>query len=126
MKEYKVTLNMISDTSLTEDKIRAILNETKTVVSQRQIKDGILWSVGSSLCKDEPILEHIKELSCLFHLELLSSNTSLFKKIYLDIAVLYDTYTCSLSLPKSCIDTIAYNFPFVDLEISCYPTDSEA
>lgn len=123
MKEYTVSLNMISDISLEEDQITATMKGKKVFISQRELKEGVLWSIESSSGKDASIQEQIKDLSGLFNYKKLDRTFGLFRKVYIDIAVYYDTYTCSVSLSNSIIETVTKFFPLADIEITCYPTD---
>ncbi len=124
MKEYNVSLNLVTDFSVKEEHLLNFFENKDLLLSHKKIDSGVLWIIEPFLKKDDSVTDQIISISELILPNLLEKHKDIFKRIYIDIAVFYDTYVCSVNFTGECLRYISGIYPETDIEITCYPTDN--
>lgn len=123
MKDYEVSLVIITNTSVYESQIQKLFKIREIEISKRDIDDKILWRIEFE--NSDHILGSIKSITSIICVESLEKCTNILEKIYFDIVVYCDTYTCSFTLSNECLQLIAGLHPKLFIEVTCYPTEEE-
>ncbi len=123
MKEYIISLNFITSSSVKKKLISDQLNLKDDKIHCQKLENDMLWRIESSLDKESSIIEHIGCIVSMVPSDLSSDFGELIKEMYIDIGVFYDTLTCSVSLSGKCINLINKTFNNIDIEITCYPCE---
>ena len=97
------------------------------IVNYSSIEEGLLWWVRPSEVKDEaPLDEWIEAIASLNLINYLPKYIEKIVSVNFDLAVFFDTDSCSISLSGEFLKFIHDLYPVIELEITCYPTDFEA
>ncbi|WP_124327401.1 hypothetical protein [Desulfonema ishimotonii] len=126
MKNYRTSLNIITSPDTNIDQVAQLLGTCPSNLTHRIIDIGILWQLKSDLEANAFLSEHIKSTISFVSGNISSASVNFIKKIYFDIVIFYDTFTCSLSLENKYIKQILSINSEIDIEISCYPTDDNS
>ncbi len=121
MKEYDISLIFITSSSIRKDQLTELFVKKDLQLSSRETDTGLLWRLEALSDKNESLSDQIKFITSVTSHSLLADNKELFRDIYLDIAVFYDTYTCSVNLSGDCLRLISELWPEIDMEITSYP-----
>ncbi len=123
MKEYMVSLVFITHSSVKEDQMLKIFNSSKIELSCRDVNTDKLWGLKLDMDNKESIIEQIESITSLINTNALANSDKLFKSVYFDIGICYDTFTCTVGLKNDLLKKIFDILPQINIEITCYPTD---
>jgi uncharacterized Fe-S cluster-containing MiaB family protein len=121
MKEYMVSLNLVTNLTVTEKDVIKLF-PAATRLNHRAIGDKELWRLESQLGKQESIPKQIESILSFARGNRLFEIGSLIKMLYFDIGVFFDTANCSVTIPSDCLRSITRLSPEIGIEITCYPT----
>ena len=105
MKEFMVSLNIITNSLVNNDDMLNELGIPKMDIDKRESTDSIMWIIESMHDKSMSILEHIIYLSSLFDDDKIIIPNQVIKDIYLIIGVVYDTATCTVAFSSEMLRT---------------------
>lgn len=130
MKKLLVSLDIITDLTLSELSARLGRNPSQQYSHEKGEARGIndvftetVWRLDSRIPATATLEEHLDNLAAQCPpAELLRSGTlPQGSRVYVDVAVFFDSANASISIPSKCIDIIrAYG---ATLEVNCYPSE---
>jgi hypothetical protein len=85
----------------------------------------VLWRVESEADENSSILDQVRSIISIISFDSFKKYSELFEKIYFDIAIYHNTYTCSINLPGECLKLIVGLDPAICIELTCYPAEEE-
>lgn len=118
MKRFGVSLDVIVSDGKMPD-FFASPGIDSANLSSRRLRDGTLWRLES--LEDDLSLQ--EQVESIFALVPPAKVTGPGVRAYLSIAVYYDTATCSIQIPPTCISML--HDSGIAIEITCYPTSEE-
>ena len=122
MKQYDATLVFITASSMMKSQLLAIVKKTDVILSKRKIDSEILWRLEPLSGESSSVSEQIKSITSVISKKSLQEQRGLFKEVYFDVVIDYDSYTCSLKLPNECLQNMTKLCQDISVEITCYPT----
>lgn len=126
MKTYNVSLNFIVSNSEGLYRLRNFFVNNKTVVfGERILDDEILARIEPCNKNEKSALDQIAVISKALDYTTLIAKVEFYEKIYIDIAIYYTTFTCSMSLSGEFIKYCLAIHPQIDIDLTCYPTDDD-
>ncbi len=125
MKEYLVSLDIITSSSVTDSQLAELLGLSRSLLAQRETKRGRLWRLISDVDQKVPFEKHIETLLTMIPTNLVIGSDSVISRIYLSIGILYDSATCSIRLTKEQLHFLVSKCPDLDIEITCYPCEKD-
>ncbi len=124
MKEFDVSLVFLTDASMDKSQILPVCKGADEYLTERILDSDKLWRVESSSEADGSIVSQIKSIQSIISVERLKNHKQL-KKLYFDIAVYHNSYTCSISLSSDSLNLIKAVHPEIGVEFTIYPADEE-
>ena len=118
-----MSLDFITHLSVDEGTLLSELGLVGLSLHRKQAKDSVIWMLESQLDRDRPLSDHVGYLCSLFHNSKVTVPSDIIKEIYLDIGVLYNSVTCTLSLSNVILSALTEVFPHSGIEITCYPSE---
>jgi hypothetical protein len=122
LKQYDATLVFITASSIMKSQLLAIVKKTDVTLSKRKIDSEILWRLEPLSGESSSVSEQIKSITSVISKKSLQEQRGLFKEVYFDVVIYYDSYTCSLKLPNECLQNMTKLCQDISVEITCYPT----
>lgn len=122
MKEHMISINFVTSLSIDERTLLREIGLADCALHRKETKDNNIWMLESTLEQHLPVADHINYLCSLFNQNKIVIDSKILTHIYLDIGVLYDTMTCTLTLPNNLIRALTAIFPDLSIEIACYPS----
>jgi len=101
VKEYMVSLIFATSSSVEEDQLLRLFDSNQIELSYKRVDTEILWGLKSNADNKESIDDQIKSITSKLNKSAIVDSDDIFKKVYLDIGVCYDTYTCTVSLSNN-------------------------
>src|SRR5213594_988736 len=121
MREYIVLLD-IETPPMSAEKFSQTFGVQASKFEMKELRNGMLWRAESPLGKKATLLEHV--ISLLRKYPIRDRNhqktNKATHKAYLNVGVLYDTYTCTVEVPFQCINVLKHHG--VGMHLCCYPT----
>ena len=126
MKEYIVSLNILTSSSATSEQLSEFLGIPDSMPIHRKIDRGLLWRIESDLEKQTPLNEHVNILISRLPSTISMCPNDFIQEIYLSIGVFHDSVTCTVSFPNECLKFVLSKCPKMAIEIACYPCEEES
>jgi hypothetical protein len=89
-------------------------------LSKRELPDESLWRIASPANEGATIEEQVQALNEVIAFGKLSDKPI---RAILSVAVFYDTLSCTVQIPPSCLDLLAGSR--LTIEVICYPVAEE-
>jgi hypothetical protein len=122
MREYIVLLD-IETPPMSAENFSQTFGVPASKFEKKELQKGMLWRAESPLGKRATLLEHIISLFRKYPVRDRNhqKRNKATHKAYLNIGVLYDTYTCTVEVPSQCISVLKQHG--VGMQFCCYPTE---
>ena len=115
----------LSDASVNRAQVVEIVKGNEVYLSDREIHSGVLWRVDSKVDENSSVLDQVRSIISIISFDSFKKYNELFEKIYFDIAIYHNTYTCSLNLSGECLKLITGLDPEIGIELTCYPAEED-
>jgi hypothetical protein len=119
MKEYLVSLDILTPL-ISPRQFTNRFGVAASLFQTRKLKKDILWSLESHLGGKATLADHVKAIFKKIPVIVLEGKR-FPTSAYINVGVLYDTYTCSVGVPADCVSLLEKHG--LGMEFSCYPTD---
>lgn len=119
MREYIVSIDIITALTASSYRISQLLGVSKSMLNYKIVNNEIIWKLPSELDNNTELIDHIEHILSFVYFDLNSKVD--FRSIYLNIGVLYDTFTCTVELTSEYLSLIKSKIPEIGIEITCYP-----
>ncbi len=126
MKEYIVSLDFLTSTSVTALQLSELIGIEETALTSRpsqRIEDGIYWRFEPAADDKADLTAGIELVSANVHPQHPIREDGNIKDIYLSIGALYDTFECSVCLPCPSLALLTTKFPDLGITNVTYPVD---
>lgn len=121
MKQYSVSLNIMTNRSVTASSLAVALEVTTSLLEMRSERDLVLWTIEPNLDKRGSLGDKIESILGIFPNGKAIKTPKQVVSIYLVIAVYYDSATCTVDIPSNFLGRMLSKLPEMVLEIVCYP-----
>ncbi|MFH0926673.1 MAG: hypothetical protein V1872_13750 [bacterium] len=125
MKEYMVSLDIITSLSTTSQSMSELLGSRCSMLECTEIDHGSLWRLESNLDEKVSLKAHVESIIAMIPSGISVKSNDFIKELYLVIGVLYYSATCTVTFPFECISLLISKFPGINIEIICYPCSEE-
>lgn len=121
MKQFSVSLDVVTPGEVMPTFFEGLGIDSANF-SSRRLREGMLWRLESDLSEDEDasIQEQVDSIFALVAPDKIRGNGI---RAYISIAVYYDTATCSVEIPPTCISMLQGSG--IAIEVTCYPISEE-
>jgi hypothetical protein len=121
MKEFIVSLDIVTQ-KMSAKEFSNTFSVNPSVFIQKEFEDYMLWRAESKLGKSATLEEHISTILELIPMSFLpyKNKFQVFKGVYINVGVFYDTITCTVEIPYKCVEMLEKLG--VGMQISCYPS----
>jgi hypothetical protein len=125
MKEQKYIVTLDITISETKTELAQLLGTKSENLSRMKQAKEVIYCIESDCEAEQPIGEHVRSILEKVKNEGPIRATGAIKSMYLNIGVLYYTFTCSAFFPHECLNLLLAKFPEADIAVSCYPCCDE-
>lgn len=128
MKEYMISLDFVTTTSVTSSQLSKLIGIEETYLTSRVARDDeniLYWRFEPSDDEDIELAAGVELLISSSHIQNTIKLDENIIAIYLSIGVLCDSYTCTTNLSLPSLAPLIAKIPELAIEIVAYPTNFE-